>query len=186
MTLPPWLQALQSRSPGEEPGDHIARIIRALNGVSLANMPEKLAELFLVNEAPERAKLVSTFKTNCGTSMRCVYCLAGSDHPLITKPYVVGMAVSWLIQAAREKGAFVAPSKWKEAGPGWGMWYGTPGKNDDHVEFCLAVPDPKTGKALHGGGGRAKNAITVQDPSDIRWSWGRPLRGLFDPAKMLA
>ena len=184
-TLPPWLQALQSRAPGETPGAHIARIVRGVAGCSLDHDADRLAALFLVNESsPEQARRVSTFATNCGTSMRCVMALAGCDHPLVTRPYTVQMAVSWCLTAAREKGALVPPSRWRRAGPGWGAHYGTQGRNDDHVEWILETPDA-AGVALHGGGGRTKNAITLAGPNDIRWSSGRPLRHLIDPVALL-
>lgn len=191
-TLPRWLQALQSRAPGETPGAHIARIVRGVAGCSLDHDADKLAALFMVNEPDAAtAKRVSTYATNCGTSMRQVYALAGCDHVLIRCPYKIGAAVSWVLTAARAKGALLPPSRWREAGPGWGLWYGTPAakgkspRNDDHMEWCLAVPD-EHGVALHGGGGRAKNAITLAGPNDIRWSSGRPLRGLIDPERMMA
>ena len=183
--LPPWLQALQSRSPDESPGNHIARIVRGVAGCSLDHDADKLAELFLANESsPEQARRVSTFATNCGTSMRCIMALAGCDHPLVTMPYKIGMAVAWVLTAAREKGALVSASRWRDAGPGWGLHYGTPGRNDDHVEWCLSRPDA-SGVALHGGGGRPRNAITIGGPNDIRWSSGRPLRALIDPVPLL-
>lgn len=185
MPLAPWLVALQSRAPGETPGQHIARIVRGVAGVSLVHEPGKLAELFEINEPDaETARRVSTYSTNCGTSMRCIMALAGCDHPLITRPYTVQMAVAWVLTAAREKGALVQPSRWPDAGPGWGAHYGTPGHNDDHVEWILERPDSQ-GAALHGGGGRARNAITLAGPNSIRWSSGRPLRALIDPDLLL-
>lgn len=184
-TLPPWLQALQSRSPDESSGEHIARIVRGVAGCSLDHDADKLAALFLVNESsPEQARRVSTYATNCGTSMRCIMALAGCDHPLVTRPYTVQMAVSWCLTAAREKGALVPPSRWREAGPGWGAHYGTQGRNDDHVEWILSDVDA-AGVALHGGGGRPRNAITIGGPSSILWSSGRPLRHLIDPVALL-
>lgn len=184
--LPSWLRALRARAPGEAPGEHVARIVRGVAGCSLDHDADRLAAIFLVNEPDAAtARRVSTYATNCGTSMRCIFALAGCDHPLATCAYKVGLAVAWLLTAAREKGAIVAASEWRRAGPGWGAHYGTPGKNDDHVEFILTVPDAE-GVALHGGGGRERNAITLAGPNNIRWSSGRPLRALIDPALMLA
>ncbi len=184
-TLPPWLRALQSRAPGETPGAHIARIVRGVAGCSLDHDADRLAELFLVNESsPEQARKVSTYATNCGTSMRCIMALAGCDHPLVTRPYTVQMAVSWCLTTAREKGALVPPSRWREAGPGWGAHYADTGRNNDHVEWILEAPDA-AGVALHGGGGRPRNAITIGGPNSILWSSGRPLRHLIDPVALL-
>ncbi len=184
-TLPAWLQALHARSPGETPGDHCARIVRAVAGCSLDHLPDKLADIYLLQE-PDRdtAVEVSRLATNCGTSMRAVYALAGCTHTLITRPYRIRKAVAWVLGAATELGALLPASSWRKCGPGWGLWYGTPGKNDDHVEWCLSDVDAQ-GVALHGGGGRARNAITIGGPRTIMWSTGRPLRGVIDPGAML-
>lgn len=185
MTLDDWVHELHIRGDDESAGDHIARIVRALNGVSLVHDREKLEALFWANETRERAPLVASMRTNCGTSMRAVYALAGveADDHYILDDYRVGMAVAWVLEQARLNNAIVSPSRWRDAGPGWGMHYGTPGHNDDHMEFCLSVPDPVTGIADHGGGGRGQNAITVVR-GGIRWSSGRPLRALIDPDRM--
>jgi len=191
-TLPAWLQALHARSPGETPGDHCARIVRAVAGCSLDHLPDKLADIYLLQE-PDRdtAVEVSRLATNCGTSMRAVYALAGCTHTLITRPYRIGTAVAWVLGAATELGALLPASSWRKCGPGWGLWYGTPAakgkspRNDDHMEWCLAVPD-EHGVALHGGGGRARNAITIGGPGTILWSTGKPLRGVIDPERMMA
>lgn len=181
---PGWLDDLRHRRADESAGEHIARIVRGLDGCSLTHDSDKLAALFLCNETEAKARLVSSFKTNCGTSMREILCLAGCDHRLVIEPYVAGMAVAWVLQAARELDALVVPSAWRDMGPGWGCWYGTPGFNDDHLEWCLAVPQRLTGLAEHGGGGRSANEISVEPASDIRFSRGRPLRGIIDPGKM--
>lgn len=182
--LPDWMQVLHVRADGETTGEHVARIVRALDGISLHSHADHLAELFWANEETEaRASLVSSWKTNCGTSMRCVYALAGSDLDLILCPYVVGRAVSWVLQAAMTAKALLPGTHWRSLGPGWGMHYGTPGLNNDHVEFCLSVPDA-VGIADHGGGGRPDNAITVGRGS-ILSSSGRPLLSIIDPARMV-
>jgi hypothetical protein len=190
-TLAPWLLALQARAAGESPGAHIARIVRGVAGCSLDHEPEKLAQLFEVNESdPATARRVSTYATNCGTSMRCIMALAGCDHPLVTRPYTVQMAVAWCLTAAREKGALtthrsmIPQSVWTKLGPGWGLHYYGLRPNDDHVEWCLERPDSH-GIALHGGGGRARNAITLAGPNSLLWSSGRPLRGIIDPDLLL-
>lgn len=186
---PDWLQDLHVRQPGESAGEHITRIVRGLQGVSLAHERERLEALFLANETAERAALVASMRTNCGTSMRAIYVLAGVSAGKpdgcdeLLDPYEVGMAVSWVLEAARERGALVAASQWRRAGPGWGLHYGTPGRNDDHLEWVLGTPDPHTGSVEHGGGGRVGNAITIAR-GDIRWSSGRPLRAMIGPERM--
>lgn len=185
--MPEWFQLLQQPQVGESPGHHIARILRALVGLSLKNHADQLAQLFLVNERPDRAAAVSAIKTNCGTTMREVWCLAGCKDHFVTQPYEVGMAVSWDLEAAREEGSLISlheqPDAWKLVDEGWGLHYAIPGTNDDHMEFSLGRPDPKTGECEHAGGGREDNAIT-QSVGDIRWSLGRPLQHVIRPEKM--
>ncbi len=58
---------------------------------------------------------------------------------------------------------------------------GSKPKNDDHVEFLLSPIDAR-GYALHGGGGRAENAITMTtDPGLVTYNNGRPLLQFLDP-----
>jgi hypothetical protein len=181
---PGWEDELRHRKSGESAGEQICRMVRFLNGASLVHEQDKLCDLFLCNEPASRAKLIAGMKTNCATTMREFLCLAGCDHPLVICEYVVGMAMAWVLQAARELDALEPASAWKLIRPGDGMWYGTPGHNDDHVEWCLETPNQSTGHAVHGGGGRSQNLISVEPASDIRWSRGRPLRGILLADKM--
>ena len=183
--LPAWLAGLLLMQEDSN-ADRICRIVRGVVGLSLDNEPNRLADLFLVTE-PSRQSAVSasTLATNCGTTMRAIYALCGCDHPLVTCPIRIGMALSWVLTAAREKNALVPASSWRNAGPGWGLHYATSGRNDDHVEWLMERPNAN-GVALHAGGGKPRNAITWAGPNDIRWSTGRPLVALIDPDKMLA
>ena len=185
--LPQWMTELQARKDGESAGHHLARIVRSVVGLSLVNNRQRLEELFLANEPTmEAARNAAALKTNCGTSMRAIYALAGCDHPLVTCPMppTGGTAITWLLIAAREKGALVTAKSWEKSGPGWGMHYATAGKTDDHVEWLLDSPGP-TGLAIHAGGGKPNNEIVMRGPDDIRWSTGRPLVHMFDPEPML-
>ena len=183
--LPEWLAELQRPLDNESPGAHVARIVRALDGLSLVSHADKLAELFGVNEPSEaRARLASQIRTNCATIMRCVWALAGCTDVLIVEPYQSGLAVAWDLQAARELGALRPASEWESLGPGWGLHYASVGQNNDHVEFCLTSPDG-FGNAEHGGGGRAQNAITIER-GYVRWSLGRPLVHIIDPDRMVS
>jgi hypothetical protein len=62
------------------------------------------------------------------------------------------------------------------------LHYGTPGKNNDHMEWLLSEIAP-SGAADTGGGGRANNAITAGRQA-IAWNNGRPLLHWFDPDKL--
>ena len=178
-----WVDVLRHRLPEETAGQHIVRLVQGCAGISLKHEPERLADLFLCNETEQRAALISEFKTNCATIVREFYCLAGCDHEFVICPYVVEMAMTWVLTAAADRKALREHPSAFDAGPGWVLWYGTPGKNDDHLEVCLEVPDPESAVAWHGGGGRTDNAITLQFTS-ILTSRGRPLRGMIDPEAM--
>ena len=180
---PDWMDDLRLRRDGETAGQQVARIVRALVGISLVHDHDKLVQLFLINERPDRAAIVASMKTNCGTFMREVWALAGCDDSLILCPYTIGMAVAWDLEAARKCGALVDGSQWKSIEEGWGLHYGNPGKNNDHMEFSLGFPDSATGVCDHAGGGRLNNAITLET-GDVRWSLGRPLLNAINPEKM--
>lgn len=187
MDLPDWMQTLHLRGDGETTGDHIARIVRALDGVSLHQHADTLAQLFYANEPDEsRAALVSTWKTNCASSARAIYALAGVDANAleILAPLQIGQAVAVLRQYAKHRGAVIAGSQWHMLRPGCGMMYWSSG-NDAHFEWCLSEVDG-AGHALHGGGGRSDNAITCsKEPEDVRMSWGRPLQEIYVPELMV-
>lgn len=182
--LPEWLESLRQRLPGEWVGDHVVRVFNAVDGVSFTKRRQTLDELYLINEPDiNRARSAALAVTNCGTSMRAILAVAGAHSPWITKPYITGMAISWLENAARDCDALISlrehPNAWQLVEPGWCYHWGTPGKNDDHVEFALSVPDFETGIAEHGGGGQADNLISRRAPSDIRHHNGRPLKYVY-------
>lgn len=187
--LPQWLIDLQTPLPNESPGDHIARCVKAFDGVSLINQKDKLNALFLVNEpTPEKAAQTALATTNCGTSARSFYALVSAPNSYFTRPYETGMAITWLLQGGSASGAAVDcsshPDAWKAIQPGDLMRYETPGSNNDHVEWALSSPDPNTGIADHSGGGRDHNRIGPSETSDIRHSLGRPLRTIIKCDKL--
>jgi hypothetical protein len=185
--LPDWLVALQTPLPGETQGQHIARCVQAFNGVSLSQNVAQLDALFLVNETPARAPQVATLQTNCATFARCIFALAGCTSNYVLEPYPIGAGISLVLEAAQQLGCLITaattPNYLSMLGPGCLIHYAVPNTNDDHVEFCLSVPDPTTGVALHGGGGRPNNAITV-GTGDIRMSLGRPIQHIILPTNM--
>ena len=179
---PDWVDELRHRLPGETAGQHVARIVRGCDGMSLEHDKERLAELFWCNEAlEEQARIVSTWKTNCGTFARQALCLAGSVSRHVCEKYVNGKAVQNVRDAGREAGAVHRGTEWRLLGPGWICVYWASG-NDAHIEVCLSVPDA-VGAAEHGGGGRAMNAITCGRGSVLS-SLGRPLQEILDPELM--
>lgn len=178
----PWIDELRHRLPGETAGHHIVRLVQGCAGISLKHEPQRLADLFRCNEEEGRAALIAGFRTNCATIVREFLCLAGCDHHLVICPYVVEMAMRWVLQAAADRGALLSVHDARRAIPGHILWYGTPGTNNDHLEICCSNVD-QFGFATHAGGGRTDNAITVEY-SDVLYSHGRPLRGMIDPEKM--
>lgn len=185
--IPDWLQALHIKLDGESTGEHLCRIVRAFDGVSLHNHADMLAAAFYTSEDTEKqAQLVSTWKTNCASSARAFYVLAGVDPDAIEllNPLQVGAAVAVVRKYAARRKAVIAGSQWHLLRPGCGMMYWSSGI-DAHFEWCLGEVDG-TGKAMHGGGGRSDNAITCsKQPEDVRVSWGRPLQEIYLPELMV-
>lgn len=162
-----------------EQGKAIASLVRRYLGCSLKNRMDELAQL--VSRGVDDPKTTVRIKTNCGMFALGIWAKTGVDHPLLKSPYKSGMAIAWLLQIAKDKGAL---RTLKDGMPTDGslMHYGTPGKNNDHVEFLLADPSP-TFVAEHGGGGRADNLVD-SGTSDIRTSMGRPMLHWVDPSKL--
>lgn len=185
LPLPTWLADLQQQLPGESDGAHIARIFKALNKISFDHENQKLIELFYINE-PDHAHAFqsSRCQTNCGTTTRCVWAVKKVNSSWVTRPYVDGMVISWLLNVGKEKNAYITPDMhpaiWTLVDEGWCMHYQQPGTNNHHVETALSTADPDTGVALHIGGGRPRNLISIEK-SDIRTSYSRPLVGVFRP-----
>jgi hypothetical protein len=162
-----------------EQGKAIASLVRRYVGCSLKNRTDELAQL--VARGVDDPKQVVLIKTNCGMFALGILAKIGVQHPLLANTYKSGMAIAWLLQIANDKGAL---RTLKDGVPTEGalLHYGTPGKNNDHVEFLLADPSP-TFQAEHAGGGRADNLVDI-GTSDIRTSMGRPLLHWVDPSKL--
>jgi hypothetical protein len=171
-----WLDDLRIRLDAETTGEHICRIVRALDGVSLLTHRDHLDALFSACETEARAKLVDTWETNCASSAGAIVALAGCDpDSTLLHPLGVGQAMTRLRSACRDA---LRGSDWRTVDPGCMLIYWTTG-NDAHVEWALSAPD-EHGVADHGGGGRPHCAITV-GRGDIRTSWGRALREIYRP-----
>lgn len=171
--------------PGETPGQKLARIVRHYVGCSLSARADELGAL--VARGVDDPKLVVGIKTNCGTSALGVMAEAGVQHNLLDRKYVSGMAIAWVLQVGRDLGALVTPPvpgvfAGKKPPVGALLHYGTPGKNNDHVEWLLSDIAP-SGAADTAGGGRANNAIT-EARQVVAWNNGRPLLHWLDPDKL--
>jgi hypothetical protein len=171
--------------PGEPPGAKIARLVRKYEGCSSSTRRAELGAL--VARGVDRPESVVDIRTNCGMFALGIFAAAGVEHPLLDRPYVSGMAISWLRQIGLQRKALQRYTGVTGPAPKVGslLRYVSPtptgGKppNNDHVEFLLG-PISMQGTALHGGGGRAGNAITV-GTGPVLWSAGRPLVEFWDP-----
>lgn len=158
--------------PGESPGEHLARIVRHYAGCSLEARRDELGAL--VARGVDEPEHVVTVETNCAMFALGVLKAAGCPHELLDHPYVDEMAFAWLVKIGTDLGAWRDPGKDGLPTKPAALWYRVAGRNVDHVEFLLSLPDE------HGGGGRTDNAITV-GRGDWHESWGRPLYRWLDP-----
>ncbi|GEM_PF-5102391 len=183
MDLTPEFQDLHVRLDGETTGDHICRIVRALDGVSFDHDRSRLEALFQACEdTAARAALVASWTTNCASFAGAVLALAGLDaaSPLLT-PLQVGQAMTRLRTAFRA--GRMPATTWRAICPGAVMVYWSGDGNNAHAEIALSSPDAM-GNADHGGAGRARNAVTCGHGS-ILTSSGRPLQEWYDPAQIV-
>jgi len=134
-------------------------------------------------DEPEWANQVVTWRTNCATSALGFLAAVCGDvgsaracHRLLAERSVNGMSMAWLMQIGYDLHAWIPAEQWTPRA-GDLLHYGTPGRNDDHVEWCLSEPVALV--ADHGGGGRADNAITVEH-GPIVSPLGRPLRAYLN------
>lgn len=180
--------------PGESPGDKIARLVRHYVGCSIHTRSAELGAL--VARGVDDPKLMVTVKTNCGTSALGILAEAGAQSPVLARNYltgtplrVTGNAIAWLIEMGIQRRALVKYTGVTGMQPKVGslLHYRSPTRpgvtpvNDDHVEFLLTPIDAR-GYAMHGGGGRADNAITMtSDPGLVTYNNGRPLLQFWDP-----
>lgn len=176
--------ATRNSLPGETPGQKISRIVRKYVGCSLSERVDELGAL--VARGVDDPKSVVGIKTNCGMFALGVLAEAGAQHAMLDHKYVSGMAIAWVIQIARDLEALVAVPNPLPVGfkipQGALLHYGTPGKNNDHVEWLLSEVAP-SGAADTGGGGRLNNAITAGRGIVAR-NANRPLLHYVDPNKL--
>ncbi len=151
--------------------------VRDYVGCSLSNRRDELAELVCApGDDPEQAVRITT---NCGMFALGVWRHCQIDHELLRCPYKSGMAIDWVLQIARDKGALVRYSA-SGAAPAAGslLHWANDGKPNDHVAFCISDPDD-TRQVELAGGGAADNAITSKR-GPWSWNWGRPLQHVID------
>ena len=159
----------------------LVNLVRKYVGCSLLNRKDELG--VLVARGVDDPKKVVGIRTNCATFALGIMHEAGVIHPLLEKPYVLGMAVAWVRTVGKDLQAIKKYTKGTVLPPGALLHYYTPGKNNNHVEWLLSEVAPNN-MAEHGGGGRANNAITSGFGS-VDYNSGRPLQEWFDPRFLL-
>jgi hypothetical protein len=162
-------------------GEVFVELVQKYVGCSLHSRKEELGSLVSRGvDVPAQAVLI---KTNCGMFSLGIMHRAGVDHPLLSTPYRLGMAIAWLVKIGRDLHAIKKYTPAEMPKKGALLHYYTPGKNNNHVEWLLSDPD-STGMAEHGGGGRLDNAITA-GISKIQCNNGRMLQEWWDPDCLL-
>lgn len=176
---------VQKAPPSPDDVGHAAKeiieTVRSYVGCSLKARRDDLGRL--VARGVDDPEKVVTIATNCATTALGIMKQIGVEHPLLSKPYVNGMAVAWVRQVAQDLGALVKFDGHTLPKPGSLLRYNTVGKNDDHVEWLMGPVD-EHGSADHAGGGRTDNAIT-EGTGAVLTNWNRPLVEWVDPDRLL-
>lgn len=162
--------------------EHAANIIRTMCGCSLKEHEQDYRIFMSRGLIDDTYAIINERISTCGLFGLAVWFALEVPHPLITTRYVTGKAITWICEIAQELGAVRYP---KRDGPptiGALMHYWSPGRNDNHVEFCLSEADVSPDGhwfAQHAGGGRALGAIGFGQ-GNIRWDSGQPLQEWYD------
>jgi hypothetical protein len=163
--------------------DVIVAAVEPWIGFSLEHGAAELKD-YIGAQLHDPRQLLDPRVSSCGLFALAVWSEVGVDHHLLAGPYVVGSAITWLVEIAHDLGAIRYP---RSDGPpvvGALMHYYSPRPSrNDHVEFCLTAPDAQN-YARHAGGGRPECGID-DGRDDIYWSSGRPLQAWYDPNALL-
>jgi hypothetical protein len=188
--IPRDLEQLQTLIQAGKLTESQARVIACVNhfnGYSLKNHETEL-RAFIARQGVDNPKtLLDPHVSDCGLFALAVWHALGVPHKLVKQPYVIGFALAWLYEIARDREAIRHPAKDGPPKPGSLMHYFHNGKTDNHVEFCLSEVQQfeSVWVAFHSGGGRPNCAISAGH-SDIRWSSGRPLQEWYDIDALMA
>jgi hypothetical protein len=159
----------------------VVHLVAHFLGYSLRNHGSDLRKLLARDGVDNPSQIADVHVSDCGLFGLGVWHRVDVHHPLMSQGYVIGMAIAWLYEIARDLGAIRFPHKDGPPKPGALMHYFHDGKPDNHVEFCLShvqVYD-SVWLAHHGGGGRALGAIAAGH-SNILWNADRPLQEWYD------
>lgn len=161
-----------------EQGMRLVSLVRKFDNCDLDHNGDEL-RAFISRGIDNPDTLLNAHISTCGLFALAVWHALEIPHPLLSEPYVPGMAIAWLVQIAHDLGAVRFPRGHAPPGVGALMHYHSRRpSNDDHVEFCLGPVDSHY-FADHGGGGRAKCGVDVSN-SNVYWNLGRPLQAWYD------
>jgi hypothetical protein len=171
--------------------DDIVQSVRGFVGLSIHHDPNgELARLvdFPGGAPPEQEVQI---KTNCAMFACGMLRWLGCTHPLLQHEYVNGMAMTWLIEIARDMNALHLPGDRTRPLRGDICHWATPPapgqkpRNDDHVAFLVTNPN-EARMVLRAGGGATDNLITETTfPENYTVDHWRPLRHWIDVVKVL-
>jgi hypothetical protein len=161
----------------------LVQIVEGWIGASLLERADELRK-FIARDIDDPRYELNAHISDCGLFALAVWHAAGVHHQLCDAKYVPGVAIQWLVHIAHDLQAIRYPQRDGLPVPGALMQYYSPRpSHNDHVEFCLSLPNAD-GLAEHAGGGRPECEIG-SSTSDIRWSSARPLQCWIDPDALL-
>lgn len=85
--------------------DRYLELVTSYDGIGVGTDAERYYELIAANERPGLQRELGKL-SGCALSIRGFWRLFGLDDPRITGPYRAGMAVTWLVAIAKERGAW--------------------------------------------------------------------------------
>lgn len=149
--------------------EEMVALARAFEGAN-ADEPERYLDLVAPHETQRIREYMLNPKTyGCALVVRGLWRLLGVQHPILTGPYRVGMAVSDVVDIARSKGAWVDARPGRLPGRGDSVLVGT---SPEHVFTCLDVRGADDGTAeleSIDGGQLVRGAQTVVQRERV-WS----------------
>jgi hypothetical protein len=159
-----------------------ARVINCVThfaGFSLENHGAELGDFLSRQRLDEPAKLTEHVGDS-GLFGLAVWHALGVQHQLIKQPYVVGFAIPWLYEIAKDLGAIRHPMTHGLPKPGALLHYFTDGQSDNHVAFCLTDVRAFENVWIAFTGGAGPDGTIATGHVDIKRNAGKPLQEWYD------